>query len=304
MNGRWSILTTLALTLVLGSPGAARARSDEDGDEEQDESARYRELAQERYFDKCQVPADKDEIRRVEADWEILLRIGYEPAELFKIAARLPDDCDYVSFRSAIQSTAPPSSGGRSDRDDRDDRDDEPRGGGYPYRAHRNAVVATGVSTGVLAGISAGYNIAKALVIMGQWNADNVKDPYKVITWRSKNRHLVVGAVSALKFVPIVISASYVNRDEIPRSSVVPHFVLGVMDLGIAGLCIAGAHEWDVRGFETNLAGAWMWDSVVMFKLFAVFSTVAGVAEIVLATLSLDVMVTGSDSRASRSRPA
>ena len=57
------------------------------------------------YFERCAEPTES--ARRIAAaQWDNLLAIGHSPRSLHDIASTLPEDCDYASFRNAIQSWA------------------------------------------------------------------------------------------------------------------------------------------------------------------------------------------------------
>ena len=82
-----------ALVLAALCPGVGRAQST-DGE--------LREQALSIYADRCGVEPGSARERYAAGDWDYLVGMGYAPDAIRALAGRLPEDCPYIAFKSAI----------------------------------------------------------------------------------------------------------------------------------------------------------------------------------------------------------
>jgi len=58
------------------------------------------------YLDRCQQGGEGADAARAQTDWDGLLKMGYSPDQLAKLADAIPTDCTYISFRTAAMALA------------------------------------------------------------------------------------------------------------------------------------------------------------------------------------------------------
>jgi len=64
--------------------------------------AEPQETAFQAFYERCPVTPDSPQGQQLPVQWDLLLGMGYTPQRLEELAAGIPDDCGYVSFKSAV----------------------------------------------------------------------------------------------------------------------------------------------------------------------------------------------------------
>ena len=85
---RFSTYPVFLVALALGAPAGAEQTP--------------KDQSLEAFTQRCADPDDQTAASRATADWDNLLKMGLEPEEILVAAGKIPEDCDYISFKTAI----------------------------------------------------------------------------------------------------------------------------------------------------------------------------------------------------------
>ncbi len=250
------------------------------------------------YFERCSIEPDDKSRQRAQTDWQMLLNMGYEASHLVQTVAALPEDCSYISLKSAVLATGKKPAtgtsgggGGGSLGNSLDREKDE-------YFAAAQAASVSGL---VWAGGIGGYVLVSGA--MGDaYIADDMFASELMPGARAARNHLfVTSALSWSRLVPHIITLDGLSKartqQDLDRAVAAPYLIAGGLDIGVALfsiLSIVELHALDqlagVDDFPTS--GGWITRTRISCTVVAIGAGLNGVLQLILGFMSLDELAT------------
>ncbi len=286
-SSQLAVALTLLATLVAIAPGRAQ-----EGDESEDiveivphERPDYAALeagalaqVSVLYFERCGVDGDEGDQERAARDWTMLRTMGYSADQLQDIATRFPDDCGFVSLRSAVVAVEKPPrvetrSGGR------------PR---EPLRDQRMVVQAQATGQTALTGLFGAAHVLVALRLATLDREGSIDDAHRNWAWSTREAHQVGAVFTGVRLVPLVAAAHLSHRtlQGHPQDLGAPFVILGGVDLVIGGWCLFGAirstqdrpilDAWDTLQPLSTFSSMVLWSGAIIHCALGGIELVAG----------------------------
>ncbi len=245
------------------------------------------------YLDRCQDGGDEADATRASTDWDGLLNMGYTAEDLARIAEAIPEDCTFISFRTAAMSLARELKIEAQGEEEEEIDPDDPMNAGRSWEdadvKYLQDMLVWNVATSAYGGVETIADIV--LAVQGSQRLDDgtpedLVEPMTTI----RDLHVIKSAVSLGRNVPAVfaigLSRGAQTEEEFVWRTRGPAWVSSGMTIGLAVLSVVTDQEvqaargtldnpdsplddWLFAAHAWNVAGAIGWTFVSVTNIIS-----------------------------------